>query len=376
LTAAFLLAVYRAHRKEEWSFLDIALLVVPLALLTYCYASGRVLGPLMAAGLVFFAVTRQRLIAITATWVLYAITFLPMFLFSRNHPGALTKRFHEITYIQSGAPWTVTASEFVRRFLEDQSLTNLLMTGDVHPRHHVPGSGGALFFATFILALIGLIIVIPRLRRDPWWRFALYGLAAAIVPGAISNWAFHSLRLLAYPVFLLVLIIPAVEWLLAGDKDEGRTTARPSDEAIKPSLENGEAFRPGVVTAVWARSTRLGILGALLVLTVVEAVHFQTIFRREGPNRVIQFDTGYKVVYDTATAQPVRPIYLQDGFWGPGYIHALWYAAVEKRPRSEFVHLLWGAKPPSGAVVISSDQDCQNCTPINRSGLFFVYKVL
>jgi hypothetical protein len=375
-TVTFLLAVYHAHRKERWSFLDITLLVLPLALLTYCYASGRVLGPLMAAGLVFFAVTRQRLVAITATWALYAITFLPMFLFSRNHPGALTKRFHEITYIQSGAPWTATASEFVRRYLEDQGLTNLLMTGDVHPRHHVPDSGGALFFATFILALIGLAIVIPRLRRDPWWRFVLYGLAASIVPGAISAWAFHSLRLLAYPVFLLLLIIPALEWLLAGGKDHERAAARLLDEAMEPSSENRERFRPGVVAAVWTRPTRLAILGALLALTVAEAVHFQTIFRRVGPQREIQFDAAYKRIYDTATGQSARPIYLEDGFWGPGYIHALWYATVEKRPLSEFVHLPAGAKPPSGAVVISSERDCQHCTALNRAGLFFVYKVL
>ena len=49
------------------------------------------------------------------------------------------------------------SSEFVRRYLEDQSLTALLMTGDYHPRHHVQGSGGAIFFATFILAMIGLL---------------------------------------------------------------------------------------------------------------------------------------------------------------------------------------------------------------------------
>jgi hypothetical protein len=131
-----------------------------------------------------------------------------------------------------------------------------------------------------------------------------------------------------------------------------------------------------VIEAVWTRSTRLGILGVLLALTAVEAVHFQTIFRREGPQRGMQFDAAYKIAYDTATAQPTRPIYLEDGYWGPGYIHALWYATVEERPTSEFIHLRGGAKAPSGAIVISSEQDCRHCNVIGRAGLFFVYRVL
>jgi len=105
------------------------------------------------------------------------------------------KRLYEISYIRPGVPWREIVPEFVRRYLEDQSLYPLLMLGDHHPRHHVPGSGGAIFFATLILAMIGLLLVLARGWREPWWRFVLYGLAASIVPGAITNWPFHELRL-------------------------------------------------------------------------------------------------------------------------------------------------------------------------------------
>jgi hypothetical protein len=82
------------------------------------------------------------------------------------------------------------------------------MTGDYHPRHHVQGSGGVIFFATFILAMIGLWLVIGRRRWcEPWWRFIIYGLAVSILPGAITTEPFHQVRLMAYPVFLLVLTI-------------------------------------------------------------------------------------------------------------------------------------------------------------------------
>jgi hypothetical protein len=114
----------------------------------------------------------------------------------------------------------------------------------------------------------------------------------------------------------------------------------------------------------------------LLALTAVEAYRFQTVFRRDGPSRAFDFDVEYKAAYDAATRQPARPIYLEDGKWGPGYIHALWYATVEKRPRSEFVHLESGAKPPAGKIVISSAEGCEHCETITRAGVYQVYKSL
>jgi hypothetical protein len=113
-----------------------------------------------------------------------------------------------------------------------------------------------------------------------------------------------------------------------------------------------------------------------LAVTGVEAYRFQVVFRRDGPNRNFDFDVDYKAVYDAAVKLPSRPIYLEDGMWGPAYIHAMWYATVEKRPTSQFVHLVAGAKPPSGAVVISSAEGCQNCTTILRSGVYQLYKTL
>jgi hypothetical protein len=252
----------------------------------------------------------------------------------------------------------------------------LLVDGDYHPRHHVPGSGGAFFFATFILAIIGLVIIIARRRSDPWWRFVLYGLAAAVVPGAISVEPFHGMRLMAYPVFLLLLTVPALEWLLARDKDKAGLAPSPSSAGDEPLSEDGQPLGPRFAGSALPRAVRLLILCALLALTGVEAYRFQTVFRRLGPGRSSEFDVGYKTVYDAATKQAARPIYLEDGNWGPAYIHALWYATVEKRPRSEFVHLEPGAKAPAGKIVISSEEVCQQCEIITRSGTYSVYKAL
>ena len=76
------------------------------------------------------------------------------------------------------------------------------------------------------------------------------------------------------------------------------------------------------------------------------------------------------------TRQPLRPIYLEDGKWGPAYIHALWYATLEGRPVTQFVHLAPDTKPPSGAIVISAADTCIHCQTIAHPGVYLVYKAL
>jgi len=369
----FLLAAYRIQSKQTWSWVDIAMVAGSLALVTYGYFSGRALAPLFALGLLLFATTKCRLAGVMEIWFAYGLTLIPLILFNRAHPGNLTKRLHEVSYIKPGFGWkqiAENAPEFVRRYLQDQSLTTLLMTGDYHPRHHVQGSGGAIFFATFILAIIGLCFVIARRGwRDTWWRFVIYGLAISIVPGVITNEPFHQLRLMAYPIFFLVLTIPALEWLLT--PPQAIQDARGAFQGKHSGKQDSDVL----LYQRLSRPFKLGFLGLLLTATVAQAVEFQLTFGREGRERVNEFDVPYKAAYDAAVAQTKRPIYLENGQWGPAYMDAYWYATVEGRPISEFVRLSEGARPPSGAIVLSSNSECQNCQPIKKSGCYLLYKV-
>jgi hypothetical protein len=367
----FLLAAYQTQSRETWKWQDILMVAGGLAAVTYGYPSGRVLAPAFALGLLLFATTKHRFFGVIKVWLAYGVTFVPLILFNRSHPGILTKRLWEVSYIKHDALWREIPSqlaEFVRCYLQDQSLTPLLLTGDPHWRHHVEGSGGAIFFATFILAIGGLLLVIARRWREPWWRFVLYGLAVSIVPGAITDWPFHELRLMGYAVFLLVLTVPALEWLLA--------PAEPKQCVgdIPDTTHRGERGRAVLVSLGPPRAVRLGILVVLLAATVAQAVDFQFSFWRKGRDREFAFDVRYKAAYDAAVAQPERPIYLENGQWGPAYMHAYWYATVEGRPTSEFVRLDGGAKPPSGAIVLSSNSDCKNCEIIKKSGAYELYR--
>ncbi len=367
----FLLATYGIRSKETWSWRDIVLVAGSLAVVEYGYSSGRILAPLFALGLVFFGTTKHRFLGVVKTWLAYGVTLLPSILFNRSHPGVLVKRLWEVTYIRPGAPWKEIPSEFaefVRCYLQDQSLTPLLMTGDPHWRHHVEGSGGAIFLATFILAMAGLLLVLARRWHDPWWRFVLYGLAVSIVPGAITDWPLHELRLMAYAVFLVVLTVPALEWLLppADPKQRvGDTTDTTPD---------GEPDGVMVASHGVPRGVRMSILAVLLAATVAQAIDFQLIFWRKGLDRPFAFDVLYKDAYDAAVARSERPIYLEDGQWGPAYMNAYWYATVESRPLSQFVRLPDGAKPPPGAIVLSSNSDCQNCEVIKKYLQYELYK--
>ena len=367
----FLLAAYRIQSKEKWNWQDIAMVAGSLAVITYGYLSGRVLAPAFALGLLFFATTEQRFLGVLKIWLAYAMTLVPLILFNRSHSGVLTKRLWEVTYINPAAPWRGIASqlaEFVRCYLQDQSLTPLLMTGDGHWHHHVEGSGGAMLFGTFILAMAGLLLVIARRGCDPWWRFVLYGLAASIVPGAMTDWPFHELRLMGYAVFLLVLTIPALEWLLASVEPKQRVCD------TTDTMHDGEPGRAVVAGPGLPRAVRMSVLAVLLAATVAQAVDFQLIFWRKGLEREFAFDVLYKNAYDAAVARSERPIYLEDGQWGPAYMNAYWYATVEGRSLSQFVHLPQGAKPPPGAIVLSSNSDCQNCEVIKKYLQYELYK--
>jgi hypothetical protein len=208
--------------------------------------------------------------------------------------------------------------------------------------------------------------VVARHRHDPWWQFIIFGALVSVIPGALTIDPFHTGRMIAYPIFLLVLTIPALEWLLSeGIKGEKPFEATTANQSGIGSLKN----RPTV-------SFRRALVVGLLLATAGQAAYFQVIFWREGPKREYALDVGYKYVYDEAVAMPSRPIYLVDGKMDTGYIHAFWYALLEGRKASEFIHLDPGVSPPPGALVISSDEGCTNCEELFTSGQFSLYRKL
>jgi hypothetical protein len=184
-------------------------------------------------------------------------------------------------------------------------------------------------------------MVLSRYRRDAWWRFLLYGLAVSIVPASLTKEYVHMLRLTPLLVFVIVLTIPAFEWLM-----EGARMRRPA-------------------------------LAVLVVLMVLQAAIFQWQFHStaHSAKRQRQFDNGYpEKIFAPAVAMSSRPIYLADALAIPGYIQAYWNAVLRKVPASNFVRLPPDEPATDGALVISTEENCPRCVVLATSEFYTLYR--
>jgi 4-amino-4-deoxy-L-arabinose transferase-like glycosyltransferase len=344
--ALFLLCVHRAATRALWTWRDAACLTATLALLTYSYSIGRLLGPLLALGLAVFA-TRGNLFRILRVWLLYALSLIPLLVYAQRNPGALTGRFQVITYLTPQSTYAEAVWEFFKHFSGNLSLWRMLVTGDPNENQIASIYGvGLMLAATFVLAFAGECLVLWRGARDErrWWTFVIYGLAVSVVPASLTNEYFHMLRLSAMPVFLLVLTVPAFARLL----DTAATHPR----------------------------QRRAALVLLVSLTLAQGAVFQWQYHANAraPRRVHLFDRDYpEKILAPALADARRPIQLADALAIPGYIQAYWHATLRGVPLKEFVRLAPEASPADGALVITTEENCPRCRILSRSDPYVLY---
>jgi hypothetical protein len=333
--ALLLLVIARVRDKPRWSPAEIVALGVLLGLVTYTYTIGRVLGPLLALGLVLFW-SRDRARSIVATWFVFGAVMLPALAFNLS-TGALTARADLLGYIRPGMSVIDIGGEFLNHVLGNLDLRRMLLLGDPNIRHHVPAMGSILA-ATLVLAIAGLDRVVHGGHRDPWIRFVIYGLLVSLIPASLTIDDFHTLRLMVFPIFLIVLVGVGAQRLL----DSGRTG-------------------------------RLALL-ALAALTVAQGALFQAQFWQQGPGRGGAFDAAFPGVFEAALATRASPIYLRDQGNLPGYIEAYWYGATLGIDRSAFVRLRSDEVPPPGAVVLGTDKNCGACDVLAEDGDYIAYR--
>ena len=322
--ALFLLALWRAHQRVRWNASDAILLAVTLALLTYTYTIGRMLGPLFALALLFFA-SRRRIAGIAGTWLLYALlTVVPIVAFEHAHPGAMTARFRVVA--DTSVPPLRAAGAFVTHYFLNLDPIGSILVGDANARQHVAGGGGTILAATFVLAAFGIAAAIRR--RDPWDRFLLCGLLLSIVPASFTLGTLHALRLILYPLFLIAFSIPAL------------------------------------------RGAPRTLLATALVLAIGQSAWFASAYIRDGPSRRTLFDAGVPKTLDAALARPQRPIYLYG--WN-FYPNVFWFAALRGVDPGAFVILERSSLPPANALAITNIEPCPRCPVLARDDAFFTY---
>jgi 4-amino-4-deoxy-L-arabinose transferase-like glycosyltransferase len=318
--ALFAALASMAARRERWSGWLIAALAASLALITYTYSTGRLLG--LAFTLALFILTDRRGAAIVlAAYVVVGVA--PMLFFNATHHGALTERMHEGSLFSEGGDRAGKVADFEQRYVSNLLPLGMALRGDPNPRHHVPGSLGAIYLGVLLLDAASLLIVFRR--RDRWWIFVLVLIAVSAVPASLFDERLHALRLAPIPILLLLLTIPALQ-------NENR---------------------------------RLTV--AALLLCAVQASWFFYVFATEGPQRGNVFDAGYPRVLRVALAQPMRPIYLPTS-----YVHAYWYGALAGVPVSDFVKTEPGASLPKHALAVGSVHEfrCDGCQELVRDNDF------
>jgi hypothetical protein len=237
--------------------------------------------------------------------------------------------------------WPEVAVRGVANYLQDLQLWHYVYSGDVKPYAHTPGTS-ALLAASVVLSIAGIVIVLRRLRGDPFWRYALAALAVSAVPAATTGDRFHALRLVPLVVMLLVLAIPAVDALVAA--------------------------------AAGSRAMRALAVG-LVLLAVAQLAVFVREYVRDGPGRTGRFEAGVPGLLDRA--------------WGGGgtvYVDyddlepltlARWYALASGVDESRVVRLPDGGVPPAGTFAFGRTQECDYvCERLGEASDYWLARVV
>jgi hypothetical protein len=335
-----LLGVERASRLDRWSPAGALPVSAALGAITYVYAGGRVLAPLLAASLVVVGPLRRW------RWILtgllgFAATQIPLLVYTRLHEGALIRRFDATTFVTDDMPLWEVAWRASVNYLQDLQVWHYVVSGDVKPYAHTPGSE-ALLAASLTLAVAGLVLVLARHRSDPFWRFALAALAVSLVPAALTIDRFHAVRLAPFAVLLVVIAIPALA-VLRDALVEGRRGARV-------------------------------LAGALAVAAALQFAHFVDTYATNGPLRTGRFEAAIPVLLDRAWANEGTVYVDYDDLEPLGL--ARWHALAKGIDQSRVVRLPDGGIPPTGAIAFGRTQECDYaCTRLEESGDYWIARV-
>ena len=340
VVALFLLALAQVADQVHWNWLSAFWIALTLALLTYTYSVGRLLAPLLAIGLLWF-VRPAGLRSLGRVWLLYGISLAPLLIFRWRHPGALAGRFMLVSYLTPETTPFAAVKTFVRHFLQNVNPARILLTGD-RSAYQIASTynTGPILTATFLLAVIGVYLLVRRKRLNFWWAFILYGLVCSFVPASLTRDEFHILRLSPVPVFMVVLTIPALEWLMMSH-------------------------------------ARRALVSIVLILTCAQATYFQIVYEHHGRDefRLNMFDADYesRILPTALAASAGGPIHIQDTPAIPGYIQAKWYATLEHLPLEKFVILEPNSAPPPNAIVISTAPTCDGYQLLYERSPYRVY---
>jgi hypothetical protein len=290
-----------------------------LALVTYVYAAGRLLGPLLAAALVVF-VGRVGRRALLGAWGAYLLWLVPLAAYVARHPAGVTARYRETSFSTAGMSPLGVVGHAAANYLRDLDPWHWVVSGDRKPYADVWGAP-QLLAAVAVLAAIGAAETVRRARND---RYGVYVLAAYLlsaVPAALTVDRYHALRLSAMPLCVAVLAVPGLQAVAR--------LRRPFAAAAAVILAAG-------ALAEWA----------------FFVIHYSEV----GPGRTRVFEADVPALVRRGLAGG-RTLYVDHDD-----VYALtmgqWYAIADGLPASRVARLPDGGVPPRGSLVLGRTQSC------------------
>lgn len=337
-TALVILAVDVWLRSRRRLLARSVLVGAALALMTYDYAAGRLLGPLLAVALLVL-VRRSTLRGLLYVWMSYAVLLIPFAAYRLRHPGGLTARYHAATFVTAGMSAPHIVGQFVVNYLQDVNPFYWVYAGDQKPYVDVAQTP-ELLGALVALAVVGTAEILLR-RRDRFWVYVLIAYFLAPVPAALTVDRHDALRLSALPVLLAALAIPGLEAI-------GR-------------------LRPVFMYVAAA---------ALAVAALGQWANFVDVYSTQGgPGRLTLFEAHVPALLARGFGGG-RTIYVDhdDAY---GRTQAGWYAVTHGIPLTRVVRLPDGGMPPVGSIVFGRTQACDYvCKELGTADSFFLARAV
>jgi hypothetical protein len=333
-----LLGVERASRLDRWGVASAMPVSLALGAVTYVYAGGRLLAPLLAAAVAVVGLRHWKWVG--TVWLGFALTQVPLLLYIRAHPGALSRRYEATTFVTDDMSFWKVGWRGTVNYLQDLQLWHYVVSGDIKPYAHTPGTS-ALLGVSVALSVAGLVLILLSYRDDPFWRYALAALLVSPIPAAVTIDRHHAVRLAPFAIMLVVVAIPALT-----------------------------ALRDAVTRARWARVLAV----VLAALAGFQFALFVDTYRTEGPLRTGRFEAGVPDLLTLAWASD-GTAYVDYDDLEPLAL-ARWYALEQGIDQSRVVRLADGGIPPVGAIAFGRTQECDYiCDRLAESGDYWIARV-
>lgn len=207
-------AFERPSKRWPW-WLAPAAAGVTIGLSMYAYSTARLLSAFLV-GSVLLLYSRRHYQKIAILIASLAIVLIPYGSFALSHPGALTARFHVVSYVYNNQQSSgEKIKTFAHNYLAHLTPSFLLSQGDANPRHST-GYGGVLYSTVLIVALIGMVTCWQHRRSRIFIGLLLINLIVSPVAAALTDNAVpHGLRSSLLPVYILLFFGMGLAWLFA-----------------------------------------------------------------------------------------------------------------------------------------------------------------